>query len=847
MTVELYIDGAKLDLTDEVVIPLTLRVAEIRNPSKRSDSFSKTVKIPGSRRNNEIFGHTYDIKTVSQTPTNGNNFQNFNRKKKADFIIFQNGSSILSGTAELRSVDNTNGNIIYNVVLFGKLVNLINTISDRELIDLDLSELEHRFDMLTLIQSWNFNEPYVYPLIDYGVVNTRMESVTMNNFRPAVKVSWYWDKIFEEAGFTYEGEFFSSSLWESLIIPYNGESIERVDTVEETTVTNTQQSVTSENTEYFLFDTIRDDEGGHYVAVNEEYVVPEDGEYTISAAYVGTLFLNPENIGNQSQDGDFAVNREIIFSVKLHVNDVETQTQTISFAEGRSRQLIEAGGFIPSEAINSLTIPVQFSNKDLTEGDTVRVSLEWTHVGATLFYNEQEGTNIPRDSFSGFSYGAYQEGGELRIITSGIEGGVLDGSLFVPSDVRQRDFITGILKVFNLYIENDKNDIRKLLVKTRDDFYDTNVFRDWSDKLDHSNTLSNTTLEDSNVRTLQLKWKNDEDDYQQQLYKRTWGRDYGEKRVDTGYEFNNEILDVLELPFSTSIPIQYLKSVLGGDTRIEVRDSHRDIVRVNGLTQLIREDPGESEPDLPRFERALIGRKILIGQQELTITDNVSPWEFQVNEDVDAYGEQTVNGVDYRVFNRSFTYIGSPDKVVPAIFKSEDAGETIEPYDSELRLLAYNGTVSCNEWTIQQTPKRFETSVRYVYNESFDKDNQYTVYPFTSHVSGSTPSNTTFDLLFDQPNQIYWSLDSGSVYPTDNLYTDYYEQTVDLLVNDDTRLVRGYFNLSASDIIKLRLSDKIWIDGVQYTINKISDYNPTGRSMTIVELVSLPNSVELTQ
>ena len=44
-----------VDLLDDVPYSITYSVADIRQPDKRSGSFSKTIEIPGSATNNKLF------------------------------------------------------------------------------------------------------------------------------------------------------------------------------------------------------------------------------------------------------------------------------------------------------------------------------------------------------------------------------------------------------------------------------------------------------------------------------------------------------------------------------------------------------------------------------------------------------------------------------------------------------------------------------------------------------------------------------------------------------------------------------------------------------------------------
>jgi len=47
--------GRKLDLYEDVDIPLNYSIIDVRDPDKRKTSWSKTIKVPGTKNNNRIY------------------------------------------------------------------------------------------------------------------------------------------------------------------------------------------------------------------------------------------------------------------------------------------------------------------------------------------------------------------------------------------------------------------------------------------------------------------------------------------------------------------------------------------------------------------------------------------------------------------------------------------------------------------------------------------------------------------------------------------------------------------------------------------------------------------------
>ena len=52
---QIYINNEEIDLKDDVSIPLNFDIADIREPEKKGTTWSKTVILPGSSFNNNLF------------------------------------------------------------------------------------------------------------------------------------------------------------------------------------------------------------------------------------------------------------------------------------------------------------------------------------------------------------------------------------------------------------------------------------------------------------------------------------------------------------------------------------------------------------------------------------------------------------------------------------------------------------------------------------------------------------------------------------------------------------------------------------------------------------------------
>jgi len=125
-----------------------------------------------------------------------------------------------------------------------------------------------------------------------------------------------------------------------------------------------------------------------------------------------------------------------------------------------------------------------------------------------------------------------------------IPGQPIDYNQIMPENVKQKDFLTSIIKMFNLYIEPNKQLARTLVIEPRDDFYSNGVIKDWSSKLDLMKQIDVKVLAETQNKSTLFTYKPDGDfynvDYSSRL-KRVYGdlryiidNDFtsGEKKID---------------------------------------------------------------------------------------------------------------------------------------------------------------------------------------------------------------------------------------------------------------------------------------------------------------------------
>jgi len=135
-----------LDLKNDGAFPLTFSIADIRNPDKRNSSFSKTITLPGTKKNNIFFGSIFEV-GIDDT---------FDVTKKVQAVVYQQGLEQLNGVLQLKKITRDDfNNISYEIVLFGQLANIFYNLGDLKLCDLNFDEYDHTYSYLFIRDSWN--------------------------------------------------------------------------------------------------------------------------------------------------------------------------------------------------------------------------------------------------------------------------------------------------------------------------------------------------------------------------------------------------------------------------------------------------------------------------------------------------------------------------------------------------------------------------------------------------------------------------------------------------------------------------------------------------------------------
>ena len=119
--IHLYIGDIEVEFEATPEILYTYQVDELTNPTIVKNSFSKTITIKGSKSNNHLFGHYWNVERVQVGGTSNASSVYFNASKKMSFSLYVGTELYESGYVKLDEVRRVNGDYEYDITLYGGL------------------------------------------------------------------------------------------------------------------------------------------------------------------------------------------------------------------------------------------------------------------------------------------------------------------------------------------------------------------------------------------------------------------------------------------------------------------------------------------------------------------------------------------------------------------------------------------------------------------------------------------------------------------------------------------------------------------------------------------------------
>jgi hypothetical protein len=574
-----------LDVKENVSFPLNFAISDIRDVSSRTGSFSKTIKLAGTKNNNLLLNNYFDVNINSGS---------FNVNKIQKCSIIQNNVVIKDNyflrLLKVIKIQNRGEEIDdlveYEVQVRDSIGDFFKEIDNKEIIDLDgWGNFKHNYNVSNIVASFNHtsDDGYKYVLPWIGAPDAF--NYDLSELTPGIYAKQIWDKIHQQAGFSYEWSNLTGETvqFDKLIIPYAGdkkklsEEDKDLNTViaESTSVFNTQNGLLNYANNTAL--------AGEFTR-NPWEPIPTPNEIKdlqnyfnpATSVYTNVFIVTPPN----SLQYEVTINYDLIInnleSVVVYLGGGQTNTLTprlrVLDGSGNVKGGVNAG-FTTLSSNPTVQGVCLLSNNNQTvrfnglsfigeflpwaPGETVVANGNLTTTISCSNLNINDVLRLGIDSTITQGLGAFwvrsgtfanaQVKSKLRVnsievkIAPNSDNGILPNTpinlkSFLPKKVKQSEFLKSIYQKYNLYAEIDKQNPNKIIYTSRDEYYDNGEFKDWTQKLDKNQKQELFFVPEISSKKLILSYKDDENDAGLSAYRGEVGETYGQVEV----EFENE-------------------------------------------------------------------------------------------------------------------------------------------------------------------------------------------------------------------------------------------------------------------------------------------------------------------
>ena len=526
-----------LDVKEGTSFPLTFQVGDIRDISQRKGNFSKTIVLVGSKNNNDLLNHYYDVNIQAGT---------FDINAVTTCSVIQDGIPVmedaslqLTAVKKVQLTDGYEEHVEYEVLVKESKADFFTAINNLELTDIDFSDLNHTYDAFNVVNRFTNTvvDGFKYFLPGSGDV-----FYTTQEFKPAIFAKTYLDRIFADSGFTYNWPTLSNTKFDKLIIPYNG-GIDNFD---------------------YLDYVVRAEKTTPSTVVSPLSVTPTTGTYTFTGL---TEIEDPQNIfdpvtGVYTTPFNISSANAQYYEIKILVNfsldiicpvaniSVGTPTFYLNFFNApynvTSVSPFYNGPGAPGAGTTNITtdtliVTIQASDPNILPQLTALTS------NVQAIFNTAGGYYILPYQLSLTINSA-----DITITPSSnivAIGGTIDVNDYVPKKIKQNEFVKAIFNMFNLYAEVDKSQPNQLNLIHRDDYYDAGKEVDWTYKLAKDKEQSLSFLPELTSKKVILTYKADTDSANT-IYTNATNQIYGQAEVVFDNEYVKDVTtkDVLFSP-----------------------------------------------------------------------------------------------------------------------------------------------------------------------------------------------------------------------------------------------------------------------------------------------------------
>jgi hypothetical protein len=591
----------------DVDFPITVSFNDILKRGQRSGGFSQSIEVQGNANNQTLLGLYFDVDLENDTfnrnvKTECSIIQN-------DVEVFNGFIQLLEIKRINKGRSNNEQKIAYSVFVFDEVANFFNAMADFELTDLSFPEFNHTFNRAEIISSWANTEGYVYPPFAkqdnvYTLRDFKPALFEYEYFKKIFAVHGYT--------FEFDQYNEPTLRMDRRIVPYNGKgqnpqlSAVLQNQYKVVGEQETYDELIAQTMPYGFLprpDAMLASVMQSYAATQPEIELTEIQD-TQNQYDTSTFLL--ENLAGAQRTWTFLSRYNVTTRVRAYddtntlvnnwqnnlasgVNRVDIIVSLViqSTTDANKRLVLDVGSPIDSWGnqsfvggagswVNLGTASIaSVGNLGLfDQGEEVRIT---PLIFARAFTNTgEETTNQPIFTVSPFGtpiipytnqlgYRIWDGTDNVRLefdieindlsfeaipnIEELISGSVVDISAFIPQKIKQKDFISTIIKTYNLLLEPDPTNEQNIIISTRDAYLDAGVEWDWTAKL-AQDIENNITFLSNDINRVQVYTYKEDKDTLNTAYQTQIKEVYGEAQLtlDNQYKRGEDVNQLIYSP-----------------------------------------------------------------------------------------------------------------------------------------------------------------------------------------------------------------------------------------------------------------------------------------------------------
>ena len=810
-----YADRTQLDLFADEQIKVSNNITDLFDIGAVPGTFTRTITLPGTKTNNAFFEHFYDISVYEPDV--------FNTNQKVEAYLDFDGIYLVTGYLQLTKVSVYENKFVdsYEVNIFGIVSNFSTDAQTYFLTDLDnLSIYNHTSSLSNISASWQgnlFSGSIRYALTDSGTgifyslereflgIDDNEGALSVQQFKPAIKVKTVWDATFDKLGFTYTSSFFDQPMFDNMYLILNN------------------------NLKYPVYPNI---ELENLAVAKSNVITGSFGNISLpSGSRVGFPansktydYTNVLTIGSPLQitipkDSKLDARLNLVFTVTntggagsgmpafyLHyTGSGYSNTQTLANINSYLGTLQASRTTTVTETFQ---LPLDFRTPMLPANTPISIFIEQIPQGVNNFSVLLN----PITARVGSTF-------EIRSLNQGADGEILNVPFNMPfgtSGIKLIDFIRGIQKKFNLVMYESKSVPNQFIVETFNTWYKEGQYQDFNKYINLNEKIE--FIPASSLAVNKLNFTDTQDtDYVSTLWQRTYNRTFGQAiLIDTGSYFSQgefAIKSTLAAGPLTSVPgAVFTGSYATGDcTTYQINYGGGGPLG----SSVAYYTACDGTPSTQSMGGGVVNAWICARTETVTLAGSQISWTRQGD-----CAAAPATGSDNQ-FPMFIPYYISNNVESPAA--------RVMP-----RIMFYNGLLPATEYWIDNLDAFSATSD---FNDDFNNDFGPTVggsfvesipyyqYPYFDNysvVSGSSlPTSGSYSLLYNNETPSLGSI------PTASLIDTYWNTYLNLLYNPRTRLVNAAAVIPLADYFQMELNDVVQFRSNYYHLRAINDYNLT--------------------